>query len=82
MGLLNKLKSSLLGLGGSKPSNFGVDPIPPGSLHNTFSTDGKPDVKWRSISGGGSKPQPSRLDIGDTKDKFRPTKKYSDNKPR
>lgn len=82
MGLLDKLKSSFLGLGGEKPSTLRVDPTPPGSLHDTFSTDGIPDVKWRSISGGGPKPQPSRLDVGDTKDKFRPTKKYSDNKPR
>jgi len=47
-----------------------------------YSTDGKPDVTWRTISGNGPKPQPSRLDIGDTKDKFKPSFKYSDNKPR
>ena len=82
MGLLDKIKSSFLGLGGEKPSNFGVNPLPPGSLHDTFSTDGIPDVTWRTISGGGPKPQPSRLDIGDSKDTFKPTRKYSDNKPR
>jgi hypothetical protein len=76
MGLLDKLKSSILGLGGKQPSNFGVDPIPPDSLHLNYSTDGKPDVKWRTISGTGPKPKPSRLDIGDTKDKYTPTKKY------
>jgi len=77
MGLLDKIKSSILGLGGQKPANFGVDPLPPGSLHDEFSTTGKPDVKWRTISGGGPKPQPSRLDIGDSKDKYKPTSKYN-----
>ena len=76
MGLLDKLKSSILGLKGAQPANFGVDPVPPNSLHNEFSTYGKPDVKWRTISGGGPKPQPSRLDIGDSKDKYKPTRKY------
>ena len=82
MGLLDKLKSSFLGLRGEKPQNFGVNPVPPDSLHDTYSTDGMPDVTWRKIHGAGTKPQPSRLDIGDSKDTFKPTKKYSDNKPR
>ncbi len=82
MGLLDKLTSSILGLRGEKPANFGVNPIPPDSLHDTYSTDGMPDVTWRTISGTGPKPQPSRLDVGDSKDKFKPTRKYSDNKPR
>jgi len=77
MGLLDKLKNSVLGLGGSKPAKFGVDPIPPDSLHLNYSTDGKPDVTWRTISGTGPKPQPSRLDINDSKDKYTPRKKYS-----
>ncbi len=77
MGLLDKIKSSVLGLGGEKPSNFGVDPLPPGSLHDEFSTTGKPNVTWRTISGNGPKPQPSRLDIGDSKDKYKPTSKYT-----
>lgn len=77
MGLLDKLKSSVLGLGGKKPANFGVDPIPPDSLHLNYSTDGKPDVKWRTISGTGMKPSPSRLDIGESKDKYSPRKKYN-----
>ena len=76
MGLLDKLKSSILGLGGNKPQQFGVDPIPPDSLHLNYSTDGKPDVKWRTISGAGMKPQPSRLDINDSKDKYSPKNKY------
>jgi hypothetical protein len=76
MGLLDKLKSSIFGLGGNKPSGFGVDPTPPDSLHLNYSTTGKPDVKWRTISGTGPKPTPSRLDIGDSKDKYGPTNKY------
>jgi len=77
MGLLDKLKSSVLGLGGNKPAQFGVNPIPPDSLHLNYSTDGKPNVTWRAISGTGPKPQPSRLDINDSKDKYTPSKKYS-----
>jgi hypothetical protein len=76
MGLLDKLKSSVLGLSGRKPAQFGVNPIPPDSLHLNYSTDGKPDVTWRTISGVGPKPLPSRLDINDSKDKYTPTKKY------
>ena len=76
MGLLDKLKNSVLGLGGNKPSNFGVDPIPPDSLHLNYSTEGKPNVTWRTISGTGPKPQPSRLDINDSKDKYSPKNKY------
>jgi len=82
MSLLNKLKTGILGLKGAKPQQFGVNPIPPDSLHLNYSTDGKPNVTWRTISGVGPKPQPSRLDIGETKDKFKPSFKYSDNKPR
>ena len=77
MGLLDKLKSSILGLGGKKPQQFGVNPVPPDSLHLNYSTDGKPDVTWRTISGTGMKPQPSRLDIGESKDKYNPKKKYN-----
>ena len=82
MGLLDKLKTGILGLRGAKPQQFGVNPVPPDSLHLNYSTDGKPNITWRTISGTGQKPQPSRLDIGDTKDKFKPTFKYSDNKPK
>jgi hypothetical protein len=76
MGLLDKLKSSVLGLRGNKPAQFGVNPNPPDSLHLNYSTDGKPNVTWRTISGVGPKPLPSRLDINDSKDKYTPTKKY------
>jgi hypothetical protein len=63
MGLLDKLKSSILGLGGAKPQQFGVNPIPPNSLHNLYSVDGKPDVTWRLINKNlPMKPQPSQLD--------------------
>jgi len=82
MGLLDKLKQGILGLKGEKPTNFGVNPVPPDSLHLNYSTDGKPNVKWRTISGEGMKPLPSRLDIGETKDQWKPNKKYSDNKPK
>ena len=75
MGLLDKLKTGVLGLKGAKPQQFGVNPVPPDSLHLTYSTDGKPDVTWRTISGTGQKPQPSRLDIGESKDKYTPRKK-------
>ena len=74
MGLLDKLKTSILGLGGSKPS-FGIDPL--NKLHNTYSTDGSPDVKWRTISGEGMKPQPSRLDFAEGKDKYNAKNKYT-----
>jgi hypothetical protein len=77
MGLLDKLKTGVLGLKGAKPQQFGVNPIPPDSLHLNYSTDGKPDVTWRTISGVGPKPQPSLLDIGDSKDKYSPKKKYN-----
>ena len=68
--------STILGLGGNKPTQFGVDPIPPDSLHLNYSTDGKPDVKWRTISGNGPKPSPSRLNINDSKSKYTPKNKY------
>ena len=77
MGLLDKLKSSILSLRGEKPQSFGVNPVPPDSLHLNYSTDGQPDVTWRTISGVGPKPQPSRLDINDSKDKYNPRKKYT-----
>ena len=63
MALLNKLKDSILGLGGRKPQTFGVNPAPPDSLHQTYSVDGQPSVMWRLIKGNLSmKPKPSSLD--------------------
>jgi len=68
MGLLNKLKDSILGLGGIKPQQFGVNPIPPDSLHELYSVDGNPNVSWRLIKGNlSNKPQPSTLDELDAK---------------
>ena len=63
MGLLNKLKDSILGLKGEKPQQFGVNPIPPDSLHELYSVDGNPNVNWRLIKGNlPNKPLPSSLD--------------------
>ena len=75
MGILSSLSKMVLGLKGEKPSQFGVDPIPPASLHDQYSTTGTPVVKWRTISGEGMKPQPSRLDVGN--DKYNSKKKYT-----
>ena len=95
MGLLDKLKNSILGLGGISPSNFGVNPVPPNSLHSQYSVDGQPNVTWRTIKGTGMKPQPSQLDeLDPMAPKLQVTgvvskvykssngKKYMDNKPR
>jgi hypothetical protein len=63
MGLLDKLKSSILGLRGEKPQQFGVNPVPPDSLHQLYSVDGNPNVGWRLIKGNlPNKPLPSTLD--------------------
>ena len=63
MALLNKLKDSILGLGGNKPTQFGVDPTPPGSLHDLYSVNGNPDVTWRLIPRNvPNKPNPSTMD--------------------
>jgi len=79
-GILSNLSKSGLGLKGEKPANFGVDPVPPASLHDQYSTIGKPAVKWRTISGDGMKPQPSKLD--DSKNKYKPGKgSYLQNPP-
>ena len=62
MGLLNKLKDSILGLRGERPQQFGVNPVPPNSLHQLYSVDGQPNVTWRPSNSLGFKPQPSTLD--------------------
>ena len=63
MALLNKLKDSILGLGGNKPSQFGVNPVPPDSLHDLYSVNGNPDVTWRLIPRNiPMKPKPSTMD--------------------
>jgi len=66
MGLLDKLKNSILGLQGKKPQQFGVNPVPPDSLHLLYSTDGQPKVSWRPSNSLGFKPQPSTLNELDT----------------
>jgi hypothetical protein len=81
MGILQNFAKSILGLGGAKPDTFGVDPVPPASLHNQYSTTGAPNVKWRTISGTGMKPQPSKLD--ELKGKYKPgIGSYINNKPK
>jgi hypothetical protein len=64
MGLLEKLSTDgTLSLRGGKPANFGVNPVPPNSLHNLYSVDGNPDVTWRLINRNlPMKPQPSSMD--------------------
>lgn len=80
MSLLTNITKMTLGLKNQTPKTFGVDPIPPGSLHLNYSTAGVPDVKWRTISGEGMKPRPSKLD--DLKGKYNPKKSYINNKPK
>jgi hypothetical protein len=70
MGILSTFAKSVLGLKNKAPQTFGVDPA--GALHNQYSTKGSPDVKWRTISGEGMKPRPSKLD--DLKGKYKPGK--------
>ena len=71
-GILSNLKYMVLGLRGNKPATFGVDPNPPASLHNTYSTTGTPNVKWNTNGLKGMKPSPSKLD--DIKSKYKPGK--------
>jgi hypothetical protein len=68
MSLLNKLATDgTLSMKGVKPANFGVNPVPPNSLHRLYSVDGTPDVTWRLINKNlPMKPQPSKLDELDT----------------
>jgi hypothetical protein len=68
MGLLDKLPiDGTLSLKGNKPQNFGVNPVPPNSLHQLYSVNGDPNVDWRLIKGNlSNKPLPSRLDELDT----------------
>ena len=64
MSLLNKLGTQgTLSLKGAKPVNFGVNPVPPNSLHNLYSVDGKPDVTCRLINRNlPMRPLPSTID--------------------
>ena len=80
MGILSDFAKSVLGLGGNKPAQFGVEPIPPASIHNQYSTTGKPNVQWNTNGLKGMKPQPSKLDnLGS---KYKPGKgSYLNNLP-
>jgi hypothetical protein len=80
MSLLQNITKMALSLKNKQPQTFGVDPIPPGSLHLNYSTTGTPDVKWRTISGEGMKPKPSKLD--NLKSKYTPKQSYINNKPK
>jgi hypothetical protein len=80
MSLLQNITKMALGLKSKTPNTFGVDPIPPGSLHLNYSTTGTPDIKWRTISGEGMKPKPSKLD--NLKSKYTPKQSYINNKPK
>lgn len=64
MSLINKLRTNgTLSLKGGKPTEFGVNPIPPNSLHNLYSVDGQPRITWRLIPNNlQMRPQPSTLD--------------------
>jgi hypothetical protein len=78
MGILSNFAKSVLGLKGKTPQTFGVDPA--GALHNQYSNAGSPNIKWRTISGEGMKPQPSKLD--NLKGKYTPGKgSYLQNLP-
>ncbi len=64
MSLINKLSTQgTLSLRGAQPANFGVNPVPPNSLHNLYSVYGQPDVTWRLINRNlPMKPPPSTMD--------------------
>jgi len=64
MSLINRLSTQgTLSLRGGQPANFGVNPVPPNSLHNLYSVYGQPDVTWRLINRNlPNKPQPSKMD--------------------
>lgn len=61
MALLDKLATSPLGLKGQRPATFDVNPA--AALHNLYSVDGNPSVRWSQSNGNaGIVPQPSQLD--------------------
>ncbi|MBS1738700.1 MAG: hypothetical protein JSS98_19140 [Bacteroidetes bacterium] len=82
MAIIDQLKGGTLSLGGKKPAIFGVNPTPPDSLHDTYSTTGDPNVTWRTINGSGMKPVPSNLDETKSKDVYKPSYKYLDHPPK
>ena len=61
MALLDKLTTSPLGLKGQRPATFDVNPA--AALHNVYSTQGTPTVRWAQSNGNaGIVPSPSQLD--------------------
>jgi hypothetical protein len=64
MSLIDKLRTTgTLSMRGGNPVNFGVNPVPPNSLHNLYSVNGQPPVTWRLIPGNlQMRPQPSQMD--------------------
>ncbi len=82
MAIIDQLNGGSLSLKGQRPQTFGVNPVPPDSLHDTYSTTGDPNITWRTINGTGMKPSPSNLDETKTKDIYKPSYKYLDHKPR
>ena len=85
MGLIDLLPTSKYGMGGLRP-NFDISPKPPGSLHDTYSIDGNPQVRLMSTLPGNPIPQPSKFDEMDasntSKYKSRQGQKYMDNLPK
>jgi hypothetical protein len=64
MALYEKLfNEGTLSLRGVPPANFGVNPVPPNSLHDLYSVDGNPNISWRLIRNNiPMKPSPSTID--------------------
>lgn len=88
MGLINLLQNGIskLGWNGGKVPSSKVSPIPPGSVHNTYSVDGNPNITLSAAGFVPSKPSPSKLDEADglNTSKYRNKKggKYTDNLPK
>jgi hypothetical protein len=84
--LINQLPNSRLGLKGQTPP-FNTLPVPPRSLHQTYSVDGNPTgTKVLGINKAHPLPMPSILDEmdGNNKNKFKSAigKRYIDNLPK
>lgn len=64
MSLIDKLRAQgTLSMRGGDPVNFGVNPVPPNSLHNLYSVEGQPVVTWRLIPRNlPMRPLPSTID--------------------
>ena len=88
MGLINLLLNgaSKLGWNGGKVPSPTVLPIPPGSMHETYSLDGNPNITVSAAGFVPSKPAPSKLDEADSlntsKYRNKAGGKYTDNLPK